>query len=467
MSLYATEMNISATVLAEIGLVCPAGGISQCDNGGECGLCLMEYTGPGKYCPYGGHLPSCRPGNMGFGFFCESGGGHSFDGLGYECGTNLQANTCFGGFDIYINIFCPDVPPQMPPPPPVPPVAPPPVPPTPPALPPPALPAPPAPPGGSESSSSDIIIVGAAIPGVIFLLFGLVLLRRGVVRRRKRAAMQERQRAYQVKIASVESEYNSSVLFAVRSLPTFAYGDDAAASAARQGSKGSSSMDECAICMEKFKEGDILKVQQQRQPPPPRTIHDRRVHDGPEPRPPARALHLCVAPLPAPLRAAAGAAVPPHVQGGRDRRVAARAGARAAHRDLAPQGPADLPAVQGGAHRGAGARAARAAPGLGAPGAHAGRTHLLDHRLRAHSPSAGVTDRLGPSDCLTSRTGRTGRTGRHERAAGASCAHLVASRPPPMLRTFRLVLVLTRHFSPICLRVSGVWRALFFRSHAQ
>lgn len=197
---------------------------------------------------------------MGFGFFCESGGGHSFDGLGYECGTNLQANTCFGGFDIYINIFCPDVPPQMPPPPPVPPVAPPPVPPTPPALPPPALPAPPAPPGGSESSSSDIIIVGAAIPGVIFLLFGLVLLRRGVVRRRKRAAMQERQRAYQVKIASVESEYNSSVLFAVRSLPTFAYGDDAAASAARQGSKGSSSMDECAICMEKFKEGDILKV---------------------------------------------------------------------------------------------------------------------------------------------------------------------------------------------------------------
>ena len=260
MSLHATEVNISATVLAEIGLVCPAGGISQCDNGGECGLCLMEYTGPTQYCPYGGQLPSCRPGNMDFGFFCESGGGHSFDGPGYECGTHLQANTCFGGFDIYINIFCDDTPPQQPPPPPVPPVAPPPCPPAPPALPPPTPPALPTGGSGSGSSSSDVIVVGAAIPGVIFLLFGLVLLRYGVVRRRKRVATQERQRAYQAKIASVESEYNSSVLFAVRSLPTFTYGDDASASAAQQGSKGGSSADECAICMEKFKEGDILKV---------------------------------------------------------------------------------------------------------------------------------------------------------------------------------------------------------------
>ena len=65
---------VSNETLAEHGVACPPGGIAACDNGGDCGLCLMAV--PYKLCPYGGpyggSLPFCKPTDLrGFGTFCQ------------------------------------------------------------------------------------------------------------------------------------------------------------------------------------------------------------------------------------------------------------------------------------------------------------------------------------------------------------------------------------------------------------
>ena len=81
------DYPMSDALLAANNLTCPTGGIVACDNGGECGLCLMEYRGDYTYCPYGGGLARCDPASVGFGYFCEATGGHSFQEL--ACGPKL------------------------------------------------------------------------------------------------------------------------------------------------------------------------------------------------------------------------------------------------------------------------------------------------------------------------------------------------------------------------------------------
>ena len=132
MSRFNTVTVLTTAELVAHGLVCPPGGIAACDNAGECGLCLLEVP-PSlvSNCPYGKSLPHCRAGNVEFGQYCEASGLQDVNysrtavGPGYVCGTHKHVNSCFGGFDTYVNVFCAGTPPQRPPPPPFPPLSPP------------------------------------------------------------------------------------------------------------------------------------------------------------------------------------------------------------------------------------------------------------------------------------------------------------------------------------------------------
>ena len=296
------SLSLNAAQLTSHGLVCPIGGIDACDNGGACGLCL-QLVPASLYndCPYGGALPHCRPGQVEFGGYCEGGGGHTFQQ--YECGTHKGANTCFGGFDTYVNVFCDGTSPQEPPPPPPPPrppSAPPRLPPTPPAAPPPTAsrPAPPPrpplwpPPSLSvvsvlkrAVSTRDLILIAAGIPLSLFLLFGLAVGRYYALQRRQRSRDLARQRAHDAKVELLLVEYNAAVSLAVKSLPTREHAasttataptDDGVELAAVRVQNGaapapaSGSLDaltsdvdsaavDCAVCMGPFVAGERLK----------------------------------------------------------------------------------------------------------------------------------------------------------------------------------------------------------------
>jgi hypothetical protein len=252
-------------------LVCPAGGVTMCDNGGECGLCLLGVPQSLKsQCPYGRTLPYCRPGKVGFGQFCEASGGTGHltlaDGTDEQflCGTSKHINSCFGGFDTYVNVFCEGVSPQKPPPPPLPPsplpmMPPPPLRPPPPLSPP--LPGGPPPPDVSVDTaalSDSHILVAAAIPAGSFGLFCMVLLVYCALRRRSSARVTAEHRSYQAKLETISNEYNASVLFAVKSMVTADYAS-AQGVEMSSGARGRIS-DECSVCMEAFKESDRLKV---------------------------------------------------------------------------------------------------------------------------------------------------------------------------------------------------------------
>lgn len=254
-------------------LVCPAGGITACDNGGGCGLCLLEVPPSLRSnCPYGSTLSHCSPGNVEFGEFCEAAGGHGH--LEYTCGTHKHVNSCFGGFDTYVNVFCAGVAPQAPPPPPTPPSPLPRLPP-PPQLPRPSLPGAhtlPAEPSSAAGTTTHIL-VAACIPAGFLILFVLAVLCYCVVRRRSTTRVEEEHRDYHAKLRSVSSEFNASVLFAVKSLATRAHAPHASAlelagvemptasTTARQaGARGGDADECCSVCMDAFKEGERLKV---------------------------------------------------------------------------------------------------------------------------------------------------------------------------------------------------------------
>ena len=242
--------------LLEHGINCPAAGIEACDNGGECGLCLQEV--PKSFhpqdCPYGRNLPHCTPQELYWlpsGHFCEANAGARQKD--HVCGTEdisaLGRGNCFGGFDVYVNVFCEGTSPQLPPPPPSPPLAPPLAPP--PKPPSPQQPPPPLPPDGTETHG---VLVAVLIPvGILTfaaIAIGWVLLSR----RRARTAALEAQRQRQTQIIAAASEFNASVRFAVKSLPTRPHSDEQAAVEMTKMDRS-----ECAVCMEKYKEGDTVK----------------------------------------------------------------------------------------------------------------------------------------------------------------------------------------------------------------
>ena len=80
------------------------------------------------------------------------------------------------------------------------------------------------------------------------------------VRRRSTARVEKEHRVYQAKLSDVSSEYNSSVLYAVKSIATHAHGVEMStvtpmkSAGARIGDS-----EDCAVCMETFKEGDVIK----------------------------------------------------------------------------------------------------------------------------------------------------------------------------------------------------------------
>ena len=266
------EMRVlTAAQLLANNLVCPAGGVAACDNAGECGLCLLEVPSTLKNsCPYGKDLNHCRPGNMEFGEYCEGG---NYPNLDYVCGTHKDVNSCFGGFDTYVNVFCAGTSPQQPPPPPVPP-SPLPVAPPPPSMPPPLLPPPPPrgpPPPPIEppavmGTSTAHIVVAACIPGGFLVLFCIALLVYRTVRRRSSARVEQEHRDYQAKLSDISSEYNSSVLYAVKSIATYAHTcadksvEMSTVTPAKFAVSRGGGAQECVVCTEAFKEGESIKV---------------------------------------------------------------------------------------------------------------------------------------------------------------------------------------------------------------
>ena len=262
MSRFNTVTVLTTAELVAHGLVCPPGGIAACDNAGECGLCLLEVP-PSlvSNCPYGKSLPHCRAGNVEFGQFCEASGlqdanySRTAVGPGYVCGTHKHVNSCFGGFDTYVNVFCAGTPPQRPPPPPSPlPLAPPP--------PAPALPPGVPPPAVAVSTPTSPILVAACIPAGFLVLFCMALLVYRAVRRRSTARVEQEHRTYRAKLSDVSSEYNSSVLYAVKSIATYAHSSagESVEMSTLKPTKFGEVPDDCAVCMEAFKEGDSIKV---------------------------------------------------------------------------------------------------------------------------------------------------------------------------------------------------------------
>ena len=238
-------------------LVCPAGGIAACNNTGECGLCLQELPPDLKnVCPYGKSLPHCRAGNVKFGQLCEANGLSNQETPGvhsHTCGTHQYVNSCFGGFDTYVNVFCAGTSPQRPPPPPSPlPLTPPP-----PLMPSPLLPPPLPPPAAATGIATTHILAATCIPAGFLVLFVMALLVYRAIRRRSTARVEQEHRVYQAKLSDVSSEYNSSVLYAVKSLATHAH---MSAEGVEMSTVKPGVSDDCAVCMEVFKEGDTIKV---------------------------------------------------------------------------------------------------------------------------------------------------------------------------------------------------------------
>ena len=261
MSRFNTVSVLTTAELVAHGLVCPPGGTAACDNAGECGLCLLEVP-PSlvSNCPYGKSLPHCRAGNVEFGQYCEASGlqeveySRTVAGPGYVCGTHKHVNSCFGGFDTYVNVFCAGTSPQRPPPPPSPlPLAPPP--------PAPVLP-PGVPPPTVVRTPTSQILVAVCIPAGFLVLFCMALLVYRVVRRRSTARVEQEHRAYQAKLSGISSEYNSSVLYAVKSIATYAHtsASESVEMSTLKPAKFGEVSDDCSVCMEAFKEGDSIKI---------------------------------------------------------------------------------------------------------------------------------------------------------------------------------------------------------------
>lgn len=246
---------------------CPSGGLAACDNGGACGSCFMLL--PPSECEYGGTLPECRAGNVPIGSLCEASGGQAgpqggygvYDHVGrHQCGTSLHENNCFGGFDVYVHVYC-IAPPQAPPPPPDPPGR------------------PPAPPAAAVAAFFDSgggrALVAVGLPVLIFVLVGAAAVRLWLRRRRRRRAQEAAVEAVRDAII----DHDALVSFAIKSLPTKIYGapsggkGDAGiemgstapptpSSTATEPDGASDSMRpvDCAICLGAFVPGETLRV---------------------------------------------------------------------------------------------------------------------------------------------------------------------------------------------------------------
>lgn len=382
-------------------LVCPAGGIAACNNTGECGLCLQELPPDLKnVCPYGKSLPHCRAGNVKFGQLCEANGLSNQETPGvhsHTCGTHQYVNSCFGGFDTYVNVFCAGTSPQRPPPPPSPlPLTPPP-----PLMPSPLLPPPLPPPAAATGIATTHILAATCIPAGFLVLFVMALLVYRAIRRRSTARVEQEHRVYQAKLSDVSSEYNSSVLYAVKSLATHAH---MSAEGVEMSTVKPGVSDDCAVCMEVFKEGDTIKVLP--------CHHTVRLPALILISQPASMFHLhpslslCTSPRS--TRPPALVAVPRVLH----RHVAAWQGPRATNTVVAPIWAADLPAVQGGADR---------SPSTGlAPSA----THLA-HGTRA--PDCTYRGGLGLSSPMFARSSIPKIFVRHSRVGPAMQSGTVTS----------------------------------------
>ena len=150
-------------------------------------------------------------------------------------------------------------------------------------------------------------------------------------RRRSTARVEQQHREYQAKLQDISSEYNSSVMYAVKSIATQAHKDAAEGVEMSTTNTGVLS-DDCAVCMEAFKSGDEIKV-----------LPCRHVVRSPAPGGcPSTSLHA-----PRCARPPARVAVPRVLH----RHVATGQGPRASNAFVAPARAAHLPAVQGGADR--------------------------------------------------------------------------------------------------------------------
>ena len=327
-------------------VTCPALGIAACDNAGECGMCLLELPPSLRAdCPWPKSLPHCRAGNVEFGQLCEANGLSEVPNTPwynmFTCGTHREVNSCGNAFDVYVNVLCAGTSPQAPPPPPsplplapLPPLAPQPLaPPPPPGVPPPAV---------VVSTPTTTIIVAACIPAGFLVLFCMALLVYRAIRRRSTARIEQEHRIYQAKLSDVSSEYNSSVLYAVKSLATHAH--KSAAEGVEMPTVKPGVSDDCAVCMEVFKQGDTIKVL-----PCHHTVCLPARTPGPASQHvPSSSLRLSLCTSPRSTRPPALVAVPRVLH----RHVAAWQGPRATNTFVAPIRAADLPAVQGGADRG-------------------------------------------------------------------------------------------------------------------
>ena len=107
------------------------------------------------------------------------------------------------------------------------------------------------PPDGSETHG---VLVAVLIPVGILTFAAIAIGWVLVSRRRARTAALEAQRQRQTQIVAAASEFNASVRFAVKSLPTRPHSDEQAAVEMTKMDRS-----ECAVCMEKYKEGDTVK----------------------------------------------------------------------------------------------------------------------------------------------------------------------------------------------------------------
>ena len=147
------------------------------------------------------------------------------------CGASDDANNCFG-FDVYQRVPCGSG--SWP------------------------APAPPPPPGFMESTGFILFPAVGGVVGAIALVLCLWLTLR-------RIRTMRRQRANRLSEAAlkIQSEYNFSVKCAVDSLPTRTWKEGGGSSSGFMGIEmGSAPMyggDECAICLNKFAPGDVLR----------------------------------------------------------------------------------------------------------------------------------------------------------------------------------------------------------------
>ena len=158
----------------------------------------------------------------------------------------------FGGFDIYIHVYC-LTPPGMPPPPSPPP-------------PPPEQWGPPPAAHSAEfwSSSGGTVLIAIGLPVLIFALAAFALVGRCWHKRRRA----DRVRVQALALKSQIVEHDVLVSNAIRSLPSATYqphsGADAATAAGggveMTSTKGSDSLGECSICLSAFQAGEQIKT---------------------------------------------------------------------------------------------------------------------------------------------------------------------------------------------------------------